>query len=208
LANTFAQIAGSEQWIAMEHSLCPAKKRAKIVELWQNDQKRALSISALVTEHFARRRENREQPMKYFWEREAILWSLSVLLFLSGCGGAELECDSSDTRNSVLKIVSDDSNNALVNYAARYSSAVQVRINNASTESEKLAIWEKARQSASYSLGDAISTNSKSKDKRAVTCSGLLSATVEGTTAQKQVDFKVEQMPDGKVSVSVSPFRF
>jgi hypothetical protein len=108
----------------------------------------------------------------------------------------------------VIKIVSDDSNNALVNYAAKHSKAVQARVDNASTESEKSAIWEKARQDASYSLGDAISMNSKSKDKRAVTCSGLLSATVEDTTAQKQVDFKVEQTPDGKLSVSVSAFQF
>jgi len=108
----------------------------------------------------------------------------------------------------VLKSVSDDSNNPLVNYAAKYSKMVQARVSNASTESEKSAILEEARRGAAYSLGDAISTNSRSRDKRAVTCSGLLSATVEDTTAQKQVDFKVKQTPDGKVSVSVSPFRF
>ena len=146
--------------------------------------------------------------MKSFRERQTVLWSLSILLLLSGCGGAEPECDSLDTRNSVVKIVSDDSNNALVNYAAKNSSVVEARVNNASTEAEKLAIWEKARQGAPYMLGGAISTNSKSKDKRAVTCSGLLSATVEDATAHKQVDFKVEQTPDGKVSVSVSPFQF
>jgi hypothetical protein len=44
--------------------------------------------------------------------------------------------------------------------------------------------------------------------RRAVSCSGLLSATVEDATAQKQVDFKVEQTPDGNVSVSVSAFQF
>jgi type II secretory pathway predicted ATPase ExeA len=108
----------------------------------------------------------------------------------------------------VIKFVSDDPNNALVSYAAKHSKAVQARADDASTESEKSAIWEKAQQGASYSLGDAISTNSKSRDKRTVTCSGLLSATVEDTTAQKQVDFKVVQMSDGKVSVSVSPFQF
>ena len=132
------------------------------------------------------------------------------MLLLSGCSGAapESECDSLDARNSVVKIVSGDSNNALVNYAARNSSAVQARVNNASTEAEKSAIWEEARQGGSYRLGDAISTNSKSKNKRAVTCIGLLYATVEDATAQKQVDFKVEQTPDGKVSVSVNPFQF
>jgi hypothetical protein len=113
-----------------------------------------------------------------------------------------------DTRNSVVKIFSGDSNNALVDYAAKNSSAVEARVNSASTEAEKLAIWEKARQGASYRLGDAISTNSKSRDRRAVTCSGLLSATVEDATAQKTVDFKVEQASDGTVSVSVSPFQF
>jgi len=113
-----------------------------------------------------------------------------------------------DTRSSVVKIVSDDSNNALADYAAKNSSAVEARINGASTEPQKLAILKKARQGASYKLGDTISTNTKSKDRRAVTCSGLLSATVEDATAEKQVDFKVEQAPDGKVSVSVNPFQF
>jgi hypothetical protein len=148
--------------------------------------------------------------MKYFRERDAILWSLPVLLLLSACGGAGAgpECDTSDTRNSVIKSISDDSNNALVDYAAKYSKVVQERAKNASTESEKSAILEKARQGAAYRLDDTISTNSRSKDKRVVTCSGLLYATVEDTTAQKQVDFKVEQKPDGKVSVSVSAFQF
>jgi hypothetical protein len=153
-------------------------------------------------------RDNREHSMKYFRERQTILWSLLALLLLSDCTGTELECDSLDTRSSVIKIISDDSNNALVDYAAKNSSAVEARVNNASTEAEKSAIWEKARQGASYRLGDTIATNSKSKDKRAVTCSALLSATVEDATAHKQVDFKVEQMADGKMSVSVSPFQF
>ena len=148
------------------------------------------------------------RSMKYFQERQTVLWSLAVLLLLSGCAGAEPECDSLDTRNSVVEIVSGDSNNALVNYAAKNSSVVEARVNNASTEAEKLAILEKARQGGLYRLGDAISTKSKNRDKRAVTCSGLLSATVEDATAQKQVDFKVEQTPDGKVSVSVNPFQF
>jgi hypothetical protein len=108
----------------------------------------------------------------------------------------------------VVKIASGDSNNALVNYAAKNSSVVEARVNKASTEAEKLTIWETARQGAAYKLGEEISTNSKSKDGRAVTCSGLLSATVEDATAHKQVDFKVEQTPDGNVSVSVSPFQF
>ena len=136
------------------------------------------------------------------------MWSLPALLLLSGCGETGPECDTPDTRNSVLKIVSDDSNNALVGYAAKNSNAVEASLNHASTEAEKSAIWEKARRGASYRLDDTISTNSRSRDKRAVTCSGLLSATIEDATAEKQVDFKVERAPDGKVSISVSPFQF
>ncbi|MCP1845177.1 hypothetical protein ACVIHI_001902 [Bradyrhizobium sp. USDA 4524] len=84
---------------------------------------------------------------------------------------------------------------------------VEARVNNASKEAEKLAILEMARQGASYGLG-AISTNSESKDKRSVTCTGLLYVTVEDVTAQKEVDFKVEETADGKMSISVSPFQF
>ena len=84
---------------------------------------------------------------------------------------------------------------------------VEAKVNKASTEAERLAIWETARQGASYRLG-AIGTNPKSKDRRAANCSGVLSVTVEDATAEKQVDYKIEQMPDGKVSVSVSPFQF
>jgi hypothetical protein len=152
--------------------------------------------------------DSREHSMEHFRKRQSVLWSLPALLLLSGCGGTVPECDSLYTRNSVLKIVSGDSNNALVNYAAKNSRVVEAMVNNANTEAEKSAIWEKARQGASYRLDDATSTNSKGIYKRAVTCSGLLYATVEDATAQKQLDFKVEQTPDGKVSVSVSPFQF
>ena len=134
------------------------------------------------------------------------------MLLLSSCSATGPECDSLDARNSVVRIVSGDSNNALVDYAAKNSNAVKTRAIGASTEAERSAVLEKARRSASYRLGDAIRTNSESTDKstykRAVTCSGELSVTVEDTTAQKQVDFEVEQTPDGKMSVSVSPFRF
>jgi hypothetical protein len=51
-------------------------------------------------------------------------------------------------------------------------------------------------------------TNSRSKAKRAVTCTGLLYVTVEDVRAQKEVDFKVEETADGKISISVSPFQF
>ena len=145
--------------------------------------------------------------MKHFQEGQTVLGCLPVLLLL-GCGEATPECDSLDTRNTVIKVISDDSNNALVNYAAKNSSAVAAMVGNANTEAEKLAIWEKARQGAAYRLDDTIRTNSRNKAKRAVTCSGLLYATVEDATAQKEVDFKIEQTGDGKVSVSVSPFQF
>ena len=136
------------------------------------------------------------------------LWWFSVLLLLNGCGGAEPECDSLDTHNSVVKIISDDSNNALVNYAVNNSSSVAAMVSNTNTEAEKLAIWEKARQGAVYRLDDTILTNSRNRATRAVTCSGLLYVTVGDTIAEKQVDFKVEQTTDGKMSVSVDPFLF
>lgn len=127
---------------------------------------------------------------------------------LSGCSGAGPECGSSDARNSVVRIVSDDSNNALADYAARNSSMVAEMANNTNTEAEKWAIWEKARKAAAYKLDDTILTNARNNASRAVTCSGLLYATVEDVTAEKEVDFKVEQAADGKISVSVNPFQF
>lgn len=42
-----------------------------------------------------------------------------VLLLLSGCGGADPDCNSADTRDSVIKTVSGDSNNALVDYTVK-----------------------------------------------------------------------------------------
>jgi hypothetical protein len=146
--------------------------------------------------------------MKLFPEGRTVLRCFPVLLLLSGCGEATPECDSLDTRNVVIKIISDDSNNALVNYAAKNSSVVAAMARNANTEAEKLAILEKARQGAAYRLDDTIRTNSINKAKRAVTCTGLLYATVADTTAQKELDFKVEQTADGKISISVSPFQF
>jgi hypothetical protein len=146
--------------------------------------------------------------MKYFGKQQSTLWSLLTSLLMSGCGGTGLECDSSDTRNSVVNIVSSDNHNALANYAAKNSSAVQAKLSSASTDAEKSGILKEAIQRASYTLGDAISMNSKSRDNREVTCSGVLSATVDDATAQKQVDFKVEKAPDGRMSVSLTPFRF
>jgi flagellar basal body-associated protein FliL len=127
---------------------------------------------------------------------------------LSGCGEAAPECGSLGARNTVVKVISDDSNNALVDYAARNSSVVAARVSNANTELEKSAILEKAKQNAAYRLDDTIRTNSVNKARRAVTCTVLLYATVEDATAQKELDFRVEQSADGKISISVSPFQF
>ncbi|MGY8664893.1 hypothetical protein Q3C01_21395 [Bradyrhizobium sp. UFLA05-109] len=146
--------------------------------------------------------------MKHFREAQPVLGCLPVLLLLSSCGGATLECESLDTRTAVVKIVSDDSNNALVSYAVKNSTAVAAMISNTNTEAEKLAILEKVRQGAAYRLDDTIRTNSRGKAKRAVSCTGLLYVTVEDVTAQKEVDFKVERAADGKISISVSPFQF
>jgi hypothetical protein len=147
-------------------------------------------------------------PMKLFREEQRALGCFSVLLLLSGCGGAEPECDSLDTRNSIIKIVSDDNNNALVNYAVKNSSSIAAMVGDTKSEADKLAVWEKARRSAVYILDDTILMRSRNRATRSATCSGLLSVTVADTTAQKEIEFKVEQTTDGKIFVSVSPFLF
>ena len=113
-----------------------------------------------------------------------------------------------DTRNSVVKIVSDDNNNKLVNYAVKNSSSVVAMVDTKS-EAEKLGIWEKARQGAVYRLEDTVLMNySRNRAAQEVTCIGLLYVTVADATAQKELEFKVKQTADGKIIVSVSPFLF
>jgi hypothetical protein len=146
--------------------------------------------------------------MKLVREEQRALGCFSVLLLLSGCGEVEPECGSLDTRNSIVKIVSDDHNNALVNYAVKNSNSVAAMLNDAKSEADKLAILEKARAGAVYVLDDAIRMKSSNRSTRTVTCSGVLSVTVADTTAEKEMEFKVEQAADGKTSVSVSPFLF
>jgi flagellar basal body-associated protein FliL len=97
---------------------------------------------------------------------------------------------------------------AELGFSASSSSVVAAMVSNTNTEAEKSAIWEKARKGAAYRLDDTIRTNSRNKAKRAVACTALLYATVEDATAQKEVDFKVEQAADGRLSISVSPFQF
>jgi hypothetical protein len=135
-------------------------------------------------------------------------WGLLLLLSLNSCGGAETACDSSSARTFVVKIISDNDSNALVNYAIKNSSSVAALMENANTEAQKLAVWDNARQGAIYRLDDTIRTNSRDWKTGATSCSGLLSVTVGDTTAQKQVDFNVEPARDGEISVSVTPFLF
>jgi len=127
---------------------------------------------------------------------------------LCGCGEIDVECDSLESRNSVVKIIEDDKNNALVNYAANNSNAVAAMIADANVGVEKLAILEEAKRGAVYKLDDTIRTESKDRAAHAVTCSGALDVTVADTTAQKEIEFKVEQTTGGKMLVSVNPFLF
>jgi len=137
-----------------------------------------------------------------------VLGYLSVLLTLSGCGGAGLECDSPEIRNSVVKTIADDRNNALVNYAARSSDAVAAKMTHANGQADKSAILETAKRGAVYKLDDTIAMRSRDRAAHAVTCSGTLAVTVEDATASKQVDFTVKQTTDGRILVSVDPFLF
>jgi hypothetical protein len=141
-------------------------------------------------------------------EQSVVLWCLSASLLLSSCGGAGPECGSLDTRNSVVKIVSDDTNNKLVDYAVKNSSSVAAMVGDTKSEAEKSGIWEKARQGAVYRLDDTILMNSRNRAAQEVTCIGLLYVTVADATAQKQIEFKVKQTTDGQTIVSVNPFLF
>ena len=143
-------------------------------------------------------------------EQSLVLWCFSASLLLNSCGGAGPECGSldTDTRNSVVRIVSDDSNNKLVNYAVKNSSSVAAMVAGTKSEAEKLEIWEKARQGAVYRLDDTILMNPSNRTGQEVTCIGLLYVTVADVTVQKEVEFKVRQTADGKIIVSVIPFLF
>jgi hypothetical protein len=146
--------------------------------------------------------------MKPFSKGPAVFGCLSFFLLLSGCGVSGPGCDSFYIRTSIVQIIASDNNNALVNYAAKNSTAVETLVNDTKSEAEKLAIWEKARRGAVYALDDTISMKSRNRTTRAVTCIGVLYVTVVDTTAQKEIEFKVEQTTDGTMLVSVSPFLF
>ena len=141
--------------------------------------------------------------MKLFREEQRILECFSVLLLLGGCGGPELECDSPDSRRSVVKIVSDDNNNALVNYAVKNSSSFAAMVGDTKSDAEKLGIWEKARQAAVYRLDDAILMNSRNRAAQEVTCNGRLYVTVADATAQKEVEFEVKQTAENYTGSSL-----
>jgi hypothetical protein len=146
--------------------------------------------------------------MPNFRKRSTAVWSFPILIFLSGCNDkvAKVECDSFETRNEVLKIVADDHTNPLANYAAKNSDAASEGNSNPGSTKEQSANPETAKPS--YRLGEKIVTTSVSADKRTLTCSGAISATVGDVKASKEVNFTVQQPPDGKTSVSVTPFQF
>jgi hypothetical protein len=135
--------------------------------------------------------------MSNFCKRSTVFWSFPFLIFLGGCD-AKPECDSFETRNAVLKTISDDHQNALAEYAAKRSN---VKSNDVSPEAEK------SKQQPLYVLGEKIVTTSTSADKRTLKCSGSISATVGDTKASKEINFTVQQS-DGKITVSVDPFQF
>jgi hypothetical protein len=140
--------------------------------------------------------------MLYFCERSLVFWIFPFVIFLSGCG-AKPECDSFETRNAVLQIVSDDHNNALATYAAQNSNVVKEKSSNATSEAEK-----SANSKPLYLLREQIVTTSTSADKRTLQCSGSMSVTVGDTKASKEVNFTVQQSSDGKTTVAVAPFQF
>jgi hypothetical protein len=137
--------------------------------------------------------------MPYFRKRPIVFWSFPFILLLSGCE-AKPECDSFETRNAVLKTVSEDHNNALVEYAAENPN--MAKSSDASSEAEK------SKQQPLYLLGEKIITTSTSDNKRTLKCSGSISATVGDTKASKEIEFTVQQLSDGKLTVSVAPFQF
>lgn len=121
---------------------------------------------------------------------------IPFLIILAGCS-PKAECDSFETRNAVLKAISEDHNDPLGKYAAKHSATARSNDSNSERELKKPL----------YLLGEKIVTTSTSADKRTLTCSGEISVTVGDAKASKEVDFTVQQA-DGKISVSVTPFQF
>jgi hypothetical protein len=145
-------------------------------------------------------------PKKRFRKQQpSVLLCLPLLVLLSGCGDVGPECGSPEARNAVVESVADDKNNPLINFVVENSDSVAELLSKAA-DAEKSAIREKAKQDAVYSLDDTIVSNSRTA--RAASCTGLLYVRIGDTTAQKEVEYRVEQTADGKTSVSVKPFVF
>jgi hypothetical protein len=137
------------------------------------------------------------------WRESSLLpCCLGSLLLLGGCD-SKVECDSIETREAVLQFISNDSNNPLVNYAARNSTERRDETGSPELDAAKLATTKPV-----YLLGQRMVTTKTSKDKRTLECSGPLSVTYGDLMATKEVNFTVQQSSDGKVSVSVVPFQF
>jgi hypothetical protein len=129
--------------------------------------------------------------MPYPCDRSA-LWTLAILLLLTGCGDAEPECDTIETRQAVLQAVSDDHNNPLVAFAERDST-----MKAALKDSKPL-----------YQLGQKIVTTAAKDGKKTLQCSGGISVSVGDTKATKEIEFSVQRSSDGNISVAVVPFQF
>jgi hypothetical protein len=154
----------------------------------------------------------RRTPMRPSWERQALLALAFLLLSLSCCAeedqAAEHLCGSLETRSSLLRIYSDDQNNALVTYALRSSNSFEIMMNAAKSDIEKVAILDSARKGASYSLDDTILMKSRDEAAREVTCIGVLTVTALDASATKEIEFRVKQATGRSPMVSVTPFRF
>jgi hypothetical protein len=135
-----------------------------------------------------------------------VLWCLPVLALLTGCGDPGPACDSAEVRGSVVRLVADNRDNALLKFAIENSSTIAEMLDHANAEADKSAIRDKAKQAATYALDDNILVNSRSA--RTASCTGVIGVSVGDTSAQKEVEFKVDQQADGKIAVSVKPFLF
>ena len=120
------------------------------------------------------------------------LRTFPVLILLSGCGGAGPECDTIETRQAVLQVVSGDQNNPLVAFAERDSS-IQAKLK----DSRPL-----------YQLGQKIVTSATKDRKRTLQCSGAISVSLGDTKATKEIEFSVQRSSSGAISVAVVPFQF
>lgn len=143
--------------------------------------------------------------MPDFCKRPLALWGFAFLVLLGGCS-AKPECDSFETRNAVLQIVSNDHTNALATFAAKNATTNN---DGAASAGSKISTPSNSKdEKPLYLLGERIVTTSTSQDKLTLKCSGSISATVGDTKASKEIEFTVQKTPSGELSVSVVPFQF